>query len=68
MINIKVAELMGRKRLNQKQVAEMTGIRPNTISSLWHGEAKRIEIWQMNELCKVLDCQPGELFEYIKKD
>lgn len=65
MINFKVAELMGRHRLTQKALAEMTGIRPNTISALWHGTAKRIEVEHVEKLCIALKCQPGDLLEYI---
>ena len=65
MIVIKVAELMGRHRLTKKALSEMTGIRPNTISALWKGSVKRLEIEHLNRLCAALQCQPGELFEYI---
>jgi len=65
MINIKVAELMGRHRLTKKALSEMTGIRPNTVSALWKGTVKRLEIEHLNRLCAALECQPGELFEYI---
>jgi putative transcriptional regulator len=65
MIIIKVAELMGKNKLTQKALAEMTGIRPNTISALWHGTIKRIEIDQIDKLCVALKCQPGDLLEYI---
>jgi len=65
MINIKIAELMGKHKLNQKALAEITGIRPNTISALWHGTIKRLEIEQIDKLCSALNCQPGDLLEYI---
>lgn len=65
MINFKVAELMGRHRLTQKALAEMTNIRPNTISALWHGTVKRIEVEHIEKLCIALKCQPGDLLEYI---
>jgi Predicted transcriptional regulator len=65
MIYFKVAELMGRHRMTKKALSEKTGIRPNTVSALWHGTAKRIEVEHINKLCKTLDCQPGDLLEYI---
>ncbi|MFB5192939.1 helix-turn-helix domain-containing protein [Alicyclobacillus fastidiosus] len=65
MIRIKVSELMGRHRINQKRLSEITGIRPNTVSALWHGTAKRIDFEQMDKLCEALDCQPSDLFEHI---
>lgn len=65
MINIKVAELMGKHKLTKKALADITGIRPNTISALWHGTIKRLEIEQIDKLCTALNCQPGDLLEYI---
>jgi len=68
MVNIRISELMGKRRLTQKQLAELTGIRPNTISDLWHGRTKRIEISHMEALCKALQCEVGDLFEYVATD
>lgn len=65
MINIKVAELMGKHKLTRKALSEMTGIRPNTVSLLWNGTIKRIEIEQIDKLCAALHCQPADLMEYV---
>lgn len=65
MINIRIAEIMGRRKLTKKAVSDSTGIRPNTVSALWHGTTKRLEIEHLDKLCQVLECQPGELLEYI---
>ncbi len=65
MINIRVSELMGRHRLTKKALSEITGIRPNTVSALWHGTIKRLEMDHLNKLCSALNCQPGDLFEYL---
>lgn len=68
MINIKVAELMGKHKLTRKALSEMTGIRPNTISALWSGNIKRLEIQQIDKLCTAFKCQPSDLMEYIPND
>lgn len=65
MINIRVAELMGRSKLTKKMLSDKTGIRPNTVSALWYGTSKRLEVEHINKLCAVLNCQPGDLLEYI---
>ena len=65
MIIIKVAELMGRNKLTKKALSELTGIRPNTISALWNGTAKRIEFEQIDKLCAALNCQPADIMEYV---
>ena len=68
MINIRVSEIMGRQKLTQKALSEKTGIRPNTISSLWHGTAKRLEIDHLDRLCSALNCDAADLFEYVKNN
>lgn len=64
-IKIKVSELLGRHKMTQKDLSEKTGIRPGTISALYHETVKRLEMDHMNKLCAALNCQPGDLFEYI---
>lgn len=65
MINIRVAEMMGKRKMTKKALADATGIRPATIGALWHGTTKRLEITHLDALCHILQCQPAELFEYI---
>lgn len=49
--------------MTQKELSERTGIRPGTISKLYHETAKRLEIEHLDRLCAVLKCQPGDLLE-----
>lgn len=65
MIRIKLSELLGKNKMNQKTLSMLTHIRPATISKMFHEETKRIDIKQLNNLCKALDCEISELFEYI---
>lgn len=68
MIVIRVGEQMAKHKMNQTQLSELTGIRKNTISDLWHGKTKRIEIEHIDKLCNALECTPNDLFEYTKSD
>lgn len=65
MINIKLSELLGKHKMNQKTLSKLTNIRPATVSKMYYGETKRINIEQINSICKALDCEVSELFEYI---
>lgn len=65
MIRIKLSELLGKNKMNQKTLSILTHIRPATISKMFHEETKRIDIKQLNSICKALDCEISELFEYI---
>ncbi|QHJ69221.1 helix-turn-helix domain-containing protein [Planococcus halotolerans] len=65
---IKVAELLGKNKMSQKELAEKTGIRPATISALFHEKIKRIDIDHIVALCNVFNCQPGDIFVYTEDE
>ena len=64
-IKINVSDLLGKHKMSMKELSDLTGIRPNTISSLYYEEAKRIEFKQIEKLCKAFNCRIEEIFEYI---
>ena len=65
MIRIKLSELMGKEKMTRKHLAELTGIRPNTIGDLYREDVKKIDIQTLNKLCKIFNCKVGELLEYV---
>ena len=66
MIKIRLSDMLGKHKMTQKALSELTGIRPATISKMYYEEIKRIEIDQINRLCKIFDCSVGDLLEYIQ--
>lgn len=68
MIRIKLSDLLGKRKMNQTTLSKLTNIRPATVSKMYYEETKRIDIAQINNLCKALDCEVSELFEYIPDD
>lgn len=67
-LEIHVSEWLGKKKMTQKQLSEATGIRPATISALYHENVKRIDIEHIEKMCEVFECQPGDLFTYKNKN
>ena len=65
MIRIKLSELMGKEKMTRKRLAELTGIRPNTIGDLYREDVRKMDIQTLNKLCEVFDCKVGELLEYV---
>lgn len=65
MIKIKLSDLLGKNKMTQKALAEITHIRPATISKMYYEEVKRIDVNQLNSICKAFDCEISELLEYI---
>lgn len=65
-IKINISRILGEKKMTMRELSNMTGIRPSTISNFYYEESKRIEIDQINALCKALGCQVGDIFEYVE--
>ena len=61
-----VSELAGKKRMQISDLAREAKISYETAKRLWHDETEAVRFDTMAAICKVLDCQPGDLFEYVK--
>ena len=51
--------------MTQKDLAEKTGIRQPTISAICTGSIKEMPVGVVNKICATLNCQPGDIMEYI---
>lgn len=60
--------MLAKRDMTQKQLAELTGIRPPTISMMCLSTIERLQVEYIDRICKVLECQPGDLMEYIPDD
>ncbi|OUL24247.1 transcriptional regulator [Nostoc sp. T09] len=69
VIRWKLNEVMARKRVRNKDLAEALGITENSVYRLRKvDEMPRLTPERLNGICKALDCQPGELLEYLPND
>ncbi|WP_257236095.1 helix-turn-helix domain-containing protein [Nostoc sp. 'Peltigera malacea cyanobiont' DB3992] len=69
VIRWKLNEVMARKRVRNKDLAEALGITENSVYRLRKvDEMPRLIPERLNGICKALDCQPGELLEYVPND
>jgi putative transcriptional regulator len=69
VIRWKLNEVMARKRVRNKDLAEALGITENSVYRLRKvDEMPRLTPERLNGICMVLDCQPGELLEYVPND
>ena len=55
--------LLASKGLKKTDLLELTGISRGTLARFAKGEPVSLEI--VDKLCKALDCQPGDIVEYI---
>ncbi len=65
MIKFRTRVRLAMNDMNQKELAEMTGVRPSTISAMCTGAAKHIPVDVLDKICTALHCQPGDLLEHI---
>lgn len=68
MIRIKLGELLGKHKMTRKCLAEMTGIRPNTIGDLYREDVKRIDLSALDKICEALNCEVSDILEYEKEE
>lgn len=67
MIKSRLKVQLAKCEMTQKQLAEVTGIRPPTISQIALGTAKHIPVDVLDKICAALNCQPGDIFEHVKE-
>jgi len=65
MIRCHLARVMGDKRLKIVDVARATGINRGTITRMYHDQAERVELEVLDLLCKYLEVNIGELYEFL---
>ncbi|MDO5065671.1 MAG: helix-turn-helix transcriptional regulator [Propionibacteriaceae bacterium] len=56
--------LLAKRKLSVQEFAEAIGITPANVAVLKNGRAKAIRFSTLEAICRVLDCQPGDLLRY----
>ncbi|MER1955102.1 MAG: helix-turn-helix transcriptional regulator [Desemzia incerta] len=63
-IRINLDVMLAKRKMSVTELSEKVGITMANISILKNGKAKAIRFSTLESLCKVLDCQPGDILEY----
>ena len=63
VVNLDV--VMAQRKKPAGTLAEEIGITPANLSILKNNKAKAIRFSTLEEICRVLDCQPGDILEYV---
>ena len=66
VINLDV--MLARRKMSVTELSERVGITMANISILKTGKAKAIRFSTLEAICLALDCQPGDILEYVKAD
>jgi len=65
MIKINLDIMLIKRNMGVTELAEKVGITQANISILKTGKAKAIRFSTLEKICQVLDCQPGDILEYV---
>ncbi|MFQ9632281.1 MAG: helix-turn-helix domain-containing protein [Lachnospira eligens] len=68
MIKIKLCEIMGREKMTRKKLAELTGVRPNTIGDLYRENVRKIDLQALDKICEVFECDISDILEYVPEN
>ena len=66
MINLDV--VMAQRKMGLTELAKEVDITMANLSILKNNKAKAVRFTTLNEICKALDCQPGDILEYVQDD
>ena len=66
IVNLDV--VMAKRKISSNDLAREVGITPANLSILKTGKARAIRFSTLENLCKVMDCQPGDILEFKEDD
>lgn len=67
MVRCHLARLMGERKMKIVDVARETGLNRNTVTLLYKETAQRIDLDAIEKLCRLFECEVGDLLE-VQKD
>lgn len=65
MIIIRLDRVLADRKMKLNELASLVGITNVNLSYLKTGKVKAIRFSTLDAICKVLECQPGEILEYV---
>lgn len=65
IVNLDV--MLAKRKMRSNELAEKIGITTANLSILKTGKAKAIRFSTLEIICEILECQPGDLMEFVKE-
>ena len=67
-IRVNLDVLLAQRGMSVGQVAKEVGITPANVSVLKNGRAKAIRFSTLEGICRTLDCQPGDVLQWVQEN
>jgi putative transcriptional regulator len=56
-----------KRKMSVGEFAERVGLTPANVAVLKNGRAKAVRFSTLEAMCRVLECQPGDLLEWVEE-
>ncbi len=66
MIRVNIDVMLAKRKMSVTELSNQVGITMANISILKNNRAKAIRFDTLNRICEALDCQPGDILEYVE--
>lgn len=66
IVNLDV--MMAKRKISLNELSERVELTLSNLSILKTGKAKAIRFSTLDAICKTLDCQPGDILEYVNEE
>lgn len=63
-IRVDLDVMLARRKMSMTELSNQVGITMANLSILKNGKAKAVRFSTLNQICKVLNCQPGDILVY----
>jgi putative transcriptional regulator len=67
-IQINLDVMLARRKMKSNELSARIGITPQNLSILKTGKARAIRLETLDAICRHLQCQPGDILEYIEDE
>lgn len=67
-IVLRLDRIMADRKISLNQLSKEVGVANVNLSKIKTGKVSAIRFSTLNEICKVLNCQPGDILEYVSDD
>ena len=67
-IIVKLDVMMAKRKISLNELSERVDLTLSNLSILKTGKAKAIRFSTLEAICKALDCQPGDILEYLDSE
>ena len=64
-ITVNLDVMMAKRKISLNELSERVNLTLSNLSILKTGKAKAIRFSTLDSICKALDCQPGDILEYV---